>query len=74
MPSAIGFIAVFGVAVLNGIVMVSFLNDLRRKGLPIREAGYRGAALRLWPVLMTASVATRDLIPMLILTGLGAEA
>lgn len=73
VPSAIGFIAVFGVAMLNGIVMVSFLNDLRRQGLPIREAVRHGAALRLRPVLMTASVAILGLIPMLISTGVGAE-
>lgn len=71
--TAIGFIAVFGVAMLNGIVMVSFLNDLRRQGLPIREAVRHGAALRLRPVLMTASVAILGLIPMLISTGVGAE-
>jgi cobalt-zinc-cadmium resistance protein CzcA len=73
VPSAIGFIAVFGVAMLNGIVMVSFLNDLRRQGLPIREAVRQGAALRLRPVLMTASVAILGLIPMLLSSGVGAE-
>ena len=73
VPSAIGFIAVFGVAMLNGIVLVSFLNDQRKHGLPIREAVRQGAALRLRPVLMTASVAILGLIPMLISTGVGAE-
>jgi len=73
VPSAIGFIAVFGVAMLNGIVMVSFLNDLRRQGLAIRDAVRQGAALRLRPVLMTASVAILGLIPMLLSTGVGAE-
>jgi cobalt-zinc-cadmium resistance protein CzcA len=73
VPSAIGFIAVFGVAMLNGIVMVTFLNDLRRQGLPIRHAVQQGAALRLRPVLMTASVAILGLIPMLLSTGVGAE-
>jgi cobalt-zinc-cadmium resistance protein CzcA len=73
VPSAIGFIAVFGVAMLNGIVLVTFLNDLRRNGLPIREAVRQGAALRLRPVLMTASVAILGLIPMLLSTGVGAE-
>ena len=57
VPSAIGFIAVFGVAMLNGIVLVSFLNDQRKHGLSIRDAVRQGAALRLRPVLMTASVA-----------------
>lgn len=73
VPSAIGFIAVFGVAMLNGIVMVEFLNDQRRQGLSVREAVLRGAALRLRPVLMTASVAILGLIPMLLSTGVGAE-
>ncbi|MBA3903051.1 MAG: CusA/CzcA family heavy metal efflux RND transporter [Rhodocyclaceae bacterium] len=73
VPSAIGFIAVFGVAMLNGIVLVSFLNDQRRQGLSIREAVRRGASLRLRPVLMTASVAILGLIPMLLSHGVGAE-
>ncbi len=73
VPSAIGFIAVFGVAMLNGIVLVSFLNDQRRQGLSIRDAVRQGAALRLRPVLMTASVAILGLIPMLLSTGIGAE-
>lgn len=73
VPSAIGFIAVFGVAMLNGIVMVEFLNDQRRQGLSVRDAVRRGAALRLRPVLMTASVAILGLVPMLLSTGVGAE-
>jgi len=73
VPSAIGFIAVFGVAMLNGIVLVSFLNELRESGLSIREAIVRGTALRLRPVLMTASVAILGLVPMLLSRGVGAE-
>jgi cobalt-zinc-cadmium resistance protein CzcA len=73
VPSAIGFIAVFGVAMLNGIVLVSFLNELRASGLPIRETVLRGTALRLRPVLMTASVAILGLVPMLLSRGVGAE-
>ena len=73
VPSAIGFIAVFGVAMLNGIVLVSFLNDQRRHGLSVRDAVRQGAALRLRPVLMTASVAILGLVPMLISSGVGAE-
>ena len=73
VPSAIGFIAVFGVAMLNGIVMVTFLNDLRRQGRDVRTAVREGAALRLRPVLMTASVAILGLIPMLLSSGVGAE-
>ena len=73
VPSAIGFIAVFGVAMLNGIVLVSFLNGLRQQGLALRDAVTQGAALRLRPVLMTASVAILGLVPMLLATGVGAE-
>ncbi len=73
VPSAIGFTAVFGVAMLNGIVLVSFLNELRDKGLSVREAVVQGTALRLRPVLMTASVAILGLVPMLLSTGVGAE-
>ena len=73
VPSAIGFIAVFGVAMLNGIVLVSFLNELRGKGASIRDAVVQGTALRLRPVLMTASVAVLGLVPMLLSRGVGAE-
>jgi len=73
VPSAIGFIAVFGVAMLNGIVMVSFMNDQLRLGRSIREAVREAAALRLRPVLMTASVAILGLLPMLLSQGVGAE-
>ena len=73
VPSAIGFIAVFGVEMLNGIVLVTFLNDQRKHGLSIRDAVRQGAALRLRPVLMTASVAILGLVPMLLSTGVGAE-
>jgi len=73
VPSAIGFIAVFGVAMLNGIVLVSFINELREKGLTVSEAVLRGTELRLRPVLMTASVAILGLIPMLLSSGVGAE-
>jgi heavy metal efflux system protein len=73
VPSAIGFIAVFGVAMLNGIVLVSFLNEQREKGLSVREAVLQGTALRLRPVLMTASVAILGLVPMLLSSGVGAE-
>ncbi len=73
VPSAIGFIAVFGVAMLNGIVLVSFLNELRERGLSVREAVLQGTLLRLRPVLMTASVAILGLVPMLLSSGVGAE-
>ena len=73
VPSAIGFIAVFGVAMLNGIVLVSFINELREKGFKLRDAVRRGTELRLRPVMMTASVAILGLIPMLLSSGVGAE-
>lgn len=73
VPSAIGFIAVFGVAMLNGIVLVSFLNEQQHAGLGVREAVLRGTALRMRPVLMTASVAILGLVPMLLSSGVGAE-
>jgi len=73
VPSAIGFIAVFGVAMLNGIVLVSFLNGRRAAGLSVRDAVLSGTAQRLRPVLMTASVAILGLLPMLLSSGVGAE-
>ncbi len=73
VPSAIGFIAVFGVAMLNGIVLISFINELRDKGFSIAEAVRKGAEMRLRPVMMTASVAILGLIPMLLSSGVGAE-
>ncbi|MCL4488403.1 MAG: CusA/CzcA family heavy metal efflux RND transporter, partial [Chloroflexi bacterium] len=73
MSAGVGFIAVSGVAVLNGVVMVAFINEARRKGRPIREAVLDGALTRLRPVLMTASVASLGFLPMALSTGGGAE-
>lgn len=73
VPSAIGFIAVFGVAMLNGIVLVSFLDRRRAAGGDLREAVIDGSTLRLRPVLMTATVAILGLLPMLLSSGVGAE-
>ncbi len=73
VPSAIGFIAVFGIAMLNGVVLVSFINELRAKGLSVEEAVRQGAELRLRPVLMTASSTILGLVPMLLSSGVGAE-
>ncbi|HET8898328.1 MAG TPA: CusA/CzcA family heavy metal efflux RND transporter [Rhodanobacteraceae bacterium] len=73
VPSAIGFIAVFGVAMLNGIVLLSFINQQRARGLSVRAAVEQGTRLRLRPVLMTASVAILGLLPMLWSQGVGAE-
>jgi len=73
VSASVGFIALFGVAVLNGIVMVSYFNELRREGIPIESAVLKGAVLRLRPVLITASVAALGLVPMLFATGPGSE-
>jgi cobalt-zinc-cadmium resistance protein CzcA len=73
VSASIGFIALFGVAVLNGIVMVSYINRLRDDGLPIHHAVVSGAALRLRPVLMTALVASLGFVPMALSTATGAE-
>ncbi len=73
VPATVGFIALFGVAMLNGVVLVSYLNQLLREGVPIDEASVRGACLRLRPVLMTALVASLGLIPLLFSTGVGSE-
>jgi cobalt-zinc-cadmium resistance protein CzcA len=69
----VGFIALFGVAVLNGVVMVSYINKLRDEGKSISEAVREGAETRFRPVLMTALVASLGFIPMAIATSAGAE-
>ena len=73
VPAAVGFIALFGVAVLNGVVLVSQFNQLRQEGLPLEEAVRRGCERRLRPVLMTALVAILGLIPLLFASGPGSE-
>jgi cobalt-zinc-cadmium resistance protein CzcA len=73
VSASVGFIALFGVAVLNGVVMVSYFNELRRGGMKVGLAVIEGAVLRLRPVLITASVAALGLIPMLFATGPGSE-
>lgn len=73
ISAGVGFIALFGVAVLNGVVMVTFINDLRSQGRPVDEAVTEGAEKRLRPVLMTALVASLGFIPMAIATSAGAE-
>jgi cobalt-zinc-cadmium resistance protein CzcA len=73
VPGSIGFIALFGVAVLNGVVMVNAINQRITGGLAINTAVLEGAISRLRPVLMTASIAALGLIPMLLATGVGSE-
>jgi cobalt-zinc-cadmium resistance protein CzcA len=73
LSACVGFIALFGIAVLNGVVMVSHINSLRRQGRAIGEATRQGAADRLRPVLITALVASLGFIPMALSTSRGAE-
>jgi cobalt-zinc-cadmium resistance protein CzcA len=73
ISAGIGFIALSGVAVLNGLVMITFINQLRREGVALEEAIQRGALTRLRPVLMTALVASLGFVPMALATGTGAE-
>lgn len=73
VPASVGFIALFGVAVLNGVVLVSYINSLRQEGKSLDDAVYEGTVLRLRPVLMTATVAILGLLPLLFSTGAGSE-
>lgn len=73
VPASVGFITLFGVAVLNGVVMVSFFNQLRENGRSVLEAVKEGAERRLRPVLMTAMIASLGLVPLLFATGPGSE-
>ena len=73
ISAAVGFIALSGVAVLNGLVMISYIRSLREEGVPLDTAIREGALTRLRPVLMTALVASLGFIPMAIATGTGAE-
>jgi len=73
ISAAVGFIALSGVAVLNGIVMISFISKLRNQGAPLDDAIRQGSLTRLRPVLMTALVASLGFIPMALATGTGAE-
>jgi cobalt-zinc-cadmium resistance protein CzcA len=73
ITAAVGFIALSGVAVLNGLVMVSYMNQLRKEGLPLDTAIIRGALTRLRPVLITALVASLGFVPMALAHGTGAE-
>jgi heavy metal efflux system protein len=73
VPASVGFIALFGVAVLNGVVKIAYINQLREQGIPLDEAVLTGMVLRLRPVLMTAIVAMMALIPLLLASGPGSE-
>jgi heavy metal efflux system protein len=73
VPSSIGFIALFGIALGNGMVLVTYLNQLYREGKGINEASIEAACLRVRPVLMTAGTTLLGLLPLLLATGTGSE-
>jgi len=73
VPASVGFIALLGIAVLNGIVMVTYFNELRSLGLTMDQVVREGAMRRLRPVLMTATIAAFGLVPLLFATGPGSE-
>ena len=73
VPASVGFIALLGIAVLNGVVLVSYFNQLQSEGMKLREVVMHGAKRRLRPVLMTASITAFGLIPLLFATGPGSE-
>ena len=73
VPASVGFIALIGIAVLNGVVMVTYFNQLRAQGMQLDEVVREGALRRLRPVLMTASIAAFGLVPLLFATGPGSE-
>lgn len=73
VPGSIGFIALFGVAVLNGVVMINAINQRIEDGLSSEQAVFEGAVSRLRPVLITAATTALGLIPMLMATGIGSE-
>ena len=73
ITAAVGFIALSGVAVLNGLVMIAYFNQLREEGKSLRDSVLEGSLTRLRPVLMTAMVASLGFVPMALATGAGAE-
>jgi cobalt-zinc-cadmium resistance protein CzcA len=73
VPAAVGFIALFGISVQNGVVLVSYFNQLRQEGLSLNDAVLEGGLLRLRPVLMTALTTVLGLLPLLLSHGIGSE-
>jgi cobalt-zinc-cadmium resistance protein CzcA len=73
VPASVGFIALFGIAVLNGIVLLSYITQLREGGMPLAEAITKGCSNRLRPVLMTATITIFSLVPLLYAAGPGSE-
>ena len=74
ISAAVGFVSVFGVAVQDGVLLISYFNQLRRAGLPVREAVMRGAELRVRPVVMTSLTAALGLLPAALATSIGSQA
>ena len=74
ISAAVGFVSVFGVAVQDGVLLISYFNQLREAGLPVREAVMRGAELRVRPVVMTSLTAALGLFPAAIATSIGSQA
>jgi cobalt-zinc-cadmium resistance protein CzcA len=73
VPASVGFIALFGIALANGMVLVTCLNQLLREGRTMEETCIQGALMRLRPVLMTALAAALGLVPMVLSSGTGSE-
>ena len=73
ISAAVGFVALFGIAVLNGLVLVSYIHKLMGEGRPLERAVYEAGVLRLRPVLMTSATAALGFVPMMLATAVGAE-
>ena len=73
VPASVGFIALLGIAVQNGMVLVTYFNDLKDRGLKVNDAVQEGSLLRLRPVLMTTITTALGLLPLVITTGTGSE-
>jgi len=73
VPASVGFIALFGIALANGMVLVTYINQLLRNGVEVMQAAVEGACLRLRPVIMTATAAGLGLVPMALASGTGSE-
>src|SRR5699024_6034866 len=73
VPAAVGFIAIFGIAVLNGLVLVSYINQLREEGVPMDKSVVQASLLRLRPVLMTALTTGLGLLPLLLANDIGSN-
>jgi cobalt-zinc-cadmium resistance protein CzcA len=73
VPASVGFIALFGIAVQNSLVLVTYVNQLRETGMEMKEAIVAGATLRLRPVLLTALTTVLGLVPLLLSRGMGSE-